>query len=698
MISKSFLLLINSNLSMFRLPFLSHAFIMKSLLASWIVSAVALVNLSVSVLGQDKNQTVPPELPPVEVQEKSPPLFFGEATTLDTLELSRRGIASLSDLEGAVPNFSITSNGLRSFGDQVFLRGIGNTRFFGDNGVVAVVDGVAYGSVSMYPSELLDIESIEILRGNQGHRLGRNAPGGAILIRTEQPGQQMRSRFSATYERFDQRDFRLSTSGPINDNSAYSFSSYRSLSDGFIENAAGRAVNNRDAWGARMQYNFKPSEDLQVSIGFHREEFDDGAQGMVNLASGTPYTTTSDTAEFTRIDRDTVSARIDRIFDWGTFTSITARSEWDLQPNQSDLDLSAVPIMSSSMGIHRRDFSQEFLFQPNTLGDGSWNFGMFYMDSERDELSVKSAGGFPFITSDFDTPEENWAVYLNGNHSLSDSTTLELGLRYDHMEKAITGSQTILPATVVPLNEKESYSRLMPSLGLSHVLNPQTTLFARSSLGYKPGGFSGYMNTVSSPEHTEEKSWQNEFGINYVTEDLTLSLTGFWSRIEDYHLEKTTAFTDYKVVNADKVRAFGVEATLAYQASEGLTLGTSYGYTEAEFNEYETNNGNRVPYVPRFTAGLYADYQLPDGLFLRLDNLNMGDVFHDETNSETLRQVSYSLLNARFGLKRDDWGIEVFADNLTDEVYYLHMINTGLANGGITAMPRTFGISVTKEF
>jgi len=146
------------------------------------------------------------------------------------------------------------------------------------------------------------------------------------------------------------------------------------------------------------------------------------------------------------------------------------------------------------------------------------------------------------------------------------------------------------------------------------------------------------------------------------------------------------------------VRAFGVEATLAYQASEGLTLGTSYGYTEAEFKEYEANNGNRVPYVPRFTAGLYADYQLPDGFFLRVDNLNMGDVFHDETNSETLRQGSYSLLNARFGLKRDDWGIEAFANNLTDEVYYLHMISTGLANGGITAMPRTVGIGITKEF
>ena len=63
-----------------------------------------------------------------------------------------------------------------------------------------MIDGVLLANPSQFNQELFDIEHIEVLKGPQGALYGRNAIGGAIIIRTREPGDEIDGRFKAGYD------------------------------------------------------------------------------------------------------------------------------------------------------------------------------------------------------------------------------------------------------------------------------------------------------------------------------------------------------------------------------------------------------------------------------------------------------------------------------------------------------------------
>ena len=68
----------------------------------------------------------------------------------------------------------------------VTVRGISQARN-SEPSVAVLIDGVAMANPSQFNQELIDIESIQVLKGPQGALYGRNAIGGAIIITSKQP-------------------------------------------------------------------------------------------------------------------------------------------------------------------------------------------------------------------------------------------------------------------------------------------------------------------------------------------------------------------------------------------------------------------------------------------------------------------------------------------------------------------------------
>src|SRR3546814_7767779 len=55
-------------------------------------------------------------------------------------------------------------------------------------------------------TELVDVESVQVLKGPQGTLFGRNTSAGAVLIQTANPRYgEISGKLSATYGRFDER-------------------------------------------------------------------------------------------------------------------------------------------------------------------------------------------------------------------------------------------------------------------------------------------------------------------------------------------------------------------------------------------------------------------------------------------------------------------------------------------------------------
>ncbi|MBC8347060.1 MAG: TonB-dependent receptor plug domain-containing protein [Verrucomicrobia bacterium] len=172
----------------------------------------------------DKNATAPRTLPELAVEAKPiKELNWGGSAPIDGSQVENRGIGSISDLSGIAPNFYVNANGMQSYGDVITMRGIGNTQLFGDPAVILYIDGVPAGSTATYSSALFDLESVEVLPGFQGHRFGKNAPGGVINVKTRRPGDTHRSKLFASYGSFNTQNYRILADGPMSNSSSYYF-------------------------------------------------------------------------------------------------------------------------------------------------------------------------------------------------------------------------------------------------------------------------------------------------------------------------------------------------------------------------------------------------------------------------------------------------------------------------------------------
>lgn len=111
--------------------------------------------------------------------------FSGEA-------LEDLGVEDLSDAAKFAPNVSFDGTAAvsgSSIASTIYIRGIGQTDFTlnSDPGVGVYIDGVYVARSVGGLLDLVDVESVEILRGPQGTLFGKNTIGGAINVTSRRP-------------------------------------------------------------------------------------------------------------------------------------------------------------------------------------------------------------------------------------------------------------------------------------------------------------------------------------------------------------------------------------------------------------------------------------------------------------------------------------------------------------------------------
>lgn len=112
--------------------------------------------------------------------------------------IEKAGIVRPADFLALTPNvqFIQTTNVGES---QVHIRGIIQPRD-AEPPFAYVVDGVLVPNPNAFNSELVDIEQIEVIKGPIGSIYGRNAVGGAILVSTKKPGNELEGKIKGGYE------------------------------------------------------------------------------------------------------------------------------------------------------------------------------------------------------------------------------------------------------------------------------------------------------------------------------------------------------------------------------------------------------------------------------------------------------------------------------------------------------------------
>ena len=352
------------------------------------------------------------------------------------------------------------------------------------------------------------------------------------------------------------------------------------------------------------------------------------------------------------------------------------------------------------------------------------------------------------IGDDFRIPTWGAALYHQsvvhlGRWELTGGLRLDYehaSMRYDnsgalHYRFTMTMPEYAELNTAFDGRETLSYWELLPRVAASYRFGRANRLYASIAKGYKAGGFNTQIfsdivqsrmmndmmsalgvypdgvggstyNNASATSYRPEHNWNYELG-GRLSADLgggTLGLDGSLFYI-DCRDQQLTIFppgksTGRMMSNAGRTRSYGVEASFQY-AYRNFQFSGSYGYTNARFIDYTDGKidytGRYLPYAPRQTVSLNADYQLPlrgwfDRLLLHCAWQGVGRIYWNELN--TLSQPFYGQLSASAGITRGATTFMLWGSNLTgadfDTFYFMSVGNSFVQRG----KPRQIGVSI----
>src|SRR6266850_648946 len=142
------------------------------------------------------------------------------------------GIQKPADFIALVPNMTLveTQNAGNAF---VVVRGVSQARN-SEPSVAVLVDGVLETNPAEFNQELFDIKQIEVLKGPQGALYGRSAIGGAIIIRTKDPSDELEGAVKVGFGNGSAKHAQIGVSGPMTGSIKYRASVNYYDTDGYL--------------------------------------------------------------------------------------------------------------------------------------------------------------------------------------------------------------------------------------------------------------------------------------------------------------------------------------------------------------------------------------------------------------------------------------------------------------------------------
>jgi outer membrane receptor protein involved in Fe transport len=175
---------------------------------------------------------------------------------------------------------------------------------------------------------------------------------------------------------------------------------------------------------------------------------------------------------------------------------------------------------------------------------------------------------------------------------------------------------------------------------------------------------------------------------------------------KDIQVGTATSSNLQYITNGGKANSQGVEVTTAFRPTDNLRLGLNGTWTDAKLGDEVTPlnaSGNRLPYIPKFSAlgdcglllparrlGRACRRRLPLGRGPRADIQNQTQTHLD----------SYGAFDLNADVSNVNWTIRAYLKNATDERAYLNksdindLLRVTDRISAVPIQPRTFGVEV----
>ncbi len=244
-------------------------------------------------------------------------------------------------------------------------------------------------------------------------------------------------------------------------------------------------------------------------------------------------------------------------------------------------------------------------------------------------------------------------------------------------------------------------------------------LFATYSEGFRPGllnrpgGASNAAGTYTVPFAVDTDDVQNyEIGWKTMLFDSSLRINGSAFMIEIENMQ-TTIF-DPNITNlffsdnAANAEIMGVEADFdwAPDAVDGLTISGAVSLLDTEVTEVlvptdDVLVGSPLSFAPEFQGNLRARYEWDMGEYrahIMPQIVHSGESYTDIIEINKIQLESWTTAALSAGIAKDNWRMEAYVDNLTNEAAQYSGNFTYDRSRVSLARPRTVGVRVGVDF
>jgi iron complex outermembrane recepter protein len=559
------------------------------------------------------------------------------------------GIESPRDFIALVPNMTLveTQNAGNSF---VTVRGISQARN-SEPSVAVLVDGVLETNPYEFDQELFDIRQIEVLKGPQGALYGRNAIGGAIIIRTKDMSDEFEGSARVGVGNGESEKAQLAVSGPIDAAGTLKYRASFSLTstNGFLDNAYlhDKADPLRD-YSGRLRLQWKPVDGLTADLRIYADRLETQAYYFVIPRSDeanpfTSFSTPADANDVTtpirvnnpgednrdildtalKLDYDTGFGTVTAITDYDRTREIDTGDAYDFRPTATSVYNALLGFdLNQSQFIDVRAWSQELRFTSTPIGGFSWIAGAYFVHTERfistGNMIDEGQGVFPVYKTprltgpnpsfSFLSDAQNnnaWAVFGDATYELTPEWEIDAALRYDADSRRNTTdtpaaflAQLGDPTAVSGEVRKHTWSKAQPKGTVRYKPLDNLTFYGSWSRGFRSGGFN--QTGVGAVAHANGVLGVNDLFDAEVADTYEVGAKGqfFERRLSaDLSLYHTQSRNGYFFVflpanstqNLGNLNATykGVELEVSAKATERLDLYASFGYTGSRITAME---------------------------------------------------------------------------------------------------------------
>jgi outer membrane receptor protein involved in Fe transport len=476
-------------------------------------------------------------------------------------------------------------------------------------------------------------------------------------------------------------------------------------------------------------------------------------------------------AEFNRLDYRLYAGTIDYDFGFASLTSITSYSEQqrdelgDVSLTEQFRGLANViyaPTAPGTVGaafendVQVEKFTQELRLQSPDSDTFEWLIGGYYTDEKTALLqeilpftlatqalipTPAKFGPFTFerfVTSQIKAKYEEIAAFASATVKFGERFDITLGGRYSHNEQEAT-TAIIQLGNGTPQTGESSEGVFTWSVSPRFEINERTSLYGRVAKGYRPGG-PNFIPPGAGPDFPTQFNSDTvvsyEIGFRTQTPNRTLALDGSVYYIDwDDILILSSAIVNGTPVgvnsNGRRARSKGAELTATLRPTRGLSIIANGAYVDAELRDDTVPPGgglnltgglagDQLPYTPKLSANLSADYEWSLGTDVEAFVGGNVRVVGDQTAgfSAAYRAAfggriqidGYQTVDLRAGVNFGRFTVQAYARNLFDEYGVVSAggfptaVQPALGGTSIQLMtastirPRTIGVLFGAQF